>query len=253
MKFLTALIFCLSCALSFGISSSPPDSTLSLFQKAEIKLLISDGRTYFNEDNYRLALIKFREALGVHQASAEANYWVAECHLGLTNYQTALKYALRAKELDAEAVDELYYVLGSAYHKIGDFKNAEISYKNALEKVSKSRKRDLRIETKIEECERGIAASKSPANITIKALGSNINSKHDDYAGTLSKDGKTLYFSSRQAQNTGGGFSSGDSKYFSDIFIAAWDSKTSSWLKANNLDERIVALNSEGFDDISFL
>ncbi|MFK8046718.1 MAG: hypothetical protein AB8B72_14560 [Crocinitomicaceae bacterium] len=253
MKLILASIICFSSLLSFGTSTNPPDSTLSLFQKAELKLLISDGRTYFNEDNYRLALIKFREALNVHQLSAEANYWVAECHLGLTNYQTALKYALRAKDIDEESVDELYYVLGSAYHKLGDFKNAQTSFKKALQKVSKSRKRDLRIETKIEECDRGILASKTPFDIEIKALGPNINSKHDDYAGILSKDGKTLYFSSRQAQNTGGGFSSGDSKYFSDIFISDWDSKTSTWLKANNLDDRIIALNSEGFDDISFL
>lgn len=249
---LFAIVFLFSIN-SIAAISFPPDSTLSLFEKAEVKILISDGRKYFGEDNYRTALVKFREALNVHKQSAEANYWIAECHLGLTNYDVALKYALQAVAIDEAVNTELFYVLGLSYHKLGDFETALSSYKKAEMVLSKSRKRDLRIDSKIAECERGVIASKQVANISITALGPEINSKHDDYAATMSADGKSLYFSSRKAQNTGGGFSSGDNKYFSDIFIANWDDKTNTWLKANNLDSRVKALNTQGFDDIAFL
>jgi tetratricopeptide (TPR) repeat protein len=253
MKNFTIVCFLLFAFHLVGYSSTPPDSTLTLFEKAEIKLLISDGRNYFGEDNYRSALVKFREALNVNKHSADANYWIAECHLGLHNYDVALKYALTARDLDPEVNDELNYVLGVSYHKLGQFDNALSAYKQAYQTLSKSRKRDLRLDTKIAECERGLIDSKKPADIKMKPLGPEINSRHDDYGAVLSSDGQSIYFSSRKAQNTGGGFSSGDNKYFSDIFIANWDSKTNQWMEANNLDDRIKSLNSEGFDDIAFL
>lgn len=237
----------------FSSEIIPPDSTLSLIKKAEIKILISDGRKYYNADNYRSALVKFREALTVSKTNPEANYWIAECHLGLNNFAVALKYAQKAEELNAEIEKELYYVLGLAHHKLGHFEAAIDAYGSAKNRLPKFRSRDLRIDNKIEECKRGLIDSKSPLDIQISALSVNINSKHDDYGAVLSNDGKSLFFSSRKAQNTGGGFSSGDNKYFSDIFIADWDDKTGEWLKCNNLDKRIKRLNTEGFDDIGFL
>lgn len=246
-----SLLFIFNASVAF--CSTPPDSTLSLFEKAEVKILISDGRKYFNEDNYRSALVKFREALNVHQFSAEANYWIAECHVGLHNYDVALKYGLQALALDPSVNNELSYILGVSYHKLGQFDQALSFYESAKNSLSKSRKKDLRIGTKIEECRRGMNDSKNVKSVNVKPLGLEINSRHDDYGAVLSSDGQSLYFSSRKAQNTGGGFSSGDNKYFSDIFIANWDSKTGSWLEANNLDDRIKNLNTEGFDDIAFL
>ncbi len=253
MKFLLTTIFALIVSISFGSIIIPPDSTLSIFQKTEIKILISEGRKYYNEDRYRPALVKFREALKISKYSAESNYWIAECHLSMKNYDIALKYALRAAELDDGNMKELYYVLGQSHHRLAHLKEALEAYEKAKEKLSRSRAEDFRIDTKIEECKYAIESKNNTLDINITSLGSHINSKHDDYAAILSPDGKSLYFSSRQAQNTGGGFSSGDSKYFSDIFISDWDDKTSKWAKANNLDMRVKSLNSEGFDDIAFL
>ncbi|MFK8038420.1 MAG: CDC27 family protein [Crocinitomicaceae bacterium] len=253
MKLILSLILTLSILPAFAYSINPPDSTLSLVKKAEVRILISDGRKFYNTDNYRSALVKFREALTISKTNAEANYWVAECHLGLNNFDVALKYAKKAEALDTEVEEELYYVLGLAHHKLGHFSEAINDYRNSTSRIAKSRIRELRIYDKIEECERGLRDSKSPLDIQITTLDASVNSKHDDYGAVLSNDGKSIFFSSRKAQNTGGGFSSGDSKYFSDIFISDWDDKTEKWLACNNLDKRIKQLNTEGFDDIAFL
>ena len=253
MKLLTVLVLSLAVSTVYGNTILPPDSTLTLFQKTEIKILVSDGRKYYNEDNYRAALVKFREALAISEYSAEANYWVAECHLGMKNHDVALKYAQKALNLGGATIKELYYVLGQSYHNLGYLPEALDAYRKAQQVLSKSRAEDFRIATEIAACEYAIEAKKQPLDVKIKALTTAINSKHDDYAPMLSKDGKSLYFSSRQAQNTGGGFSSGDNKYFSDIFIADWDDKLSTWKKASNTDKRIKNLNTGGFDDIAFL
>ncbi|MDO7847381.1 OmpA family protein [Hymenobacter sp. M29] len=58
-----------------------------------------------------------------------------------------------------------------------------------------------------------------------KSLGANINTKYDDDSPYLSKDGKTLYFSSR-GHNTMGGY---------DIFKSDWDSVGRKWGAAQNM------------------
>ncbi|MBF9220744.1 OmpA family protein [Hymenobacter ruricola] len=58
-----------------------------------------------------------------------------------------------------------------------------------------------------------------------KSLGANINTKFDDDSPYLSKDGKTLYFSSR-GHNTMGGY---------DIFKSEWDSVGRKWGAAQNM------------------
>jgi len=58
-----------------------------------------------------------------------------------------------------------------------------------------------------------------------KSLGANINTKYDDDSPYLSRDGKTLYFSSR-GHNTMGGY---------DIFKSEYDESTRRWGQAQNL------------------
>ena len=58
-----------------------------------------------------------------------------------------------------------------------------------------------------------------------KSLGANINTKYDDDSPYLSKDGKTLYFSSR-GHNTMGGY---------DIFKSEYDEASGKWGPAQNM------------------
>jgi hypothetical protein len=72
-----------------------------------------------------------------------------------------------------------------------------------------------------------------PQNIT------NINSPLDEEYPSLSKDGKTLYFSSKGYENMG--------EY--DIFKSVWDEKMETWTAPVNLGSPI----NSPFDDIYFL
>ncbi|MFD1552211.1 hypothetical protein DNU06_00060 [Putridiphycobacter roseus] len=251
MKHTLFLLFLSLSSLVYAFESTPPDSTLSILKKAEIKILISDGRTFYNEDRYRLGLLKFREALSINKNHANANYWVAESHLALGNYGTALKYAKIAESNDPNANKDLQYVIGQSNHRLGNFDAAIKAYEMSLLTMPKSRIKGLLVDKKISECKRGLEMIKTPLDVTIKPLGATVNSRHDDYAAFLSNDGQQLYYSSRKAQNTGGGKSAGDSKYFSDILISDWDATSKDWTTGKNLDPRIVKLNSQGFDDMA--
>jgi hypothetical protein len=66
-----------------------------------------------------------------------------------------------------------------------------------------------------------------------------INSPYDEEYPALSKDGKTIYFSSKGFENMGG----------YDIFKSVWDEKTETWSAPVNLGSPI----NSPFDDIYFL
>ena len=252
-----ALFLIFALAITMGIAqpaiAQPSGSNLTVIQKAEIKLLLADGKKYYSADNYKLALLKFREVLTIDKKNAEANYWISECHLELGNYEISLKYGKRAEDVDPYINKELHYVIGQSYHRIGDVEKAVENYNLALKEMSKSRIRDFRIQEKIEECKRAEQMIAEGKKIEIKAMGPMVNSKYDDYAPILTNNGKTLYFSARRAENEGGGFSSGDNKYFSDIFVCQWNDETNDWSESSNSSLLVSQINSSGFDDIAFI
>ena len=62
---------------------------------------------------------------------------------------------------------------------------------------------------------------------------------------------KTLYFSARRADNKNGGISSGDRKFFSDIYVSQWDETKNEWGPGNNINDLVKRLNTNGFDAVS--
>ena len=74
-----------------------------------------------------------------------------------------------------------------------------------------------------------------------KSLGSNINTKYDDDSPYLSKDGKTLYFSSR-GHNTMGGY---------DIFKSEYDEASRKWGPAQNMGYPINTPDDDSYYRLS--
>ncbi|ALW87357.1 hypothetical protein AUC43_13285 [Hymenobacter sedentarius] len=74
-----------------------------------------------------------------------------------------------------------------------------------------------------------------------KSLGSAINTKYDDDSPYLSKDGKTLYFSSR-GHNTMGGY---------DIFKSEYNAETRRWGEAQNLGYPINTPDDDSYYRLS--
>ena len=236
---------------SFSMNNLPPDSTNSFTDRALAKYLISEGKKFFNEGDYRKSLVQFRDALAKDKKNPTATYWVGECHTALGNYKKGLKYVEMAKGSDPEVSDDLNYIIGLCNHKLGSIDEALKHYEISKTQLTESRAEQLRIDLRIEECKRAKEMLKNTLPIKIKAIGEGINSRNDEYAPVIYNNGKTMYFSSRRADNLGGGISGGDRKYFSDIYVSHWNNKTNEWGKATNLNDTIKRLNSKGFDAIS--
>ena len=231
----------------------PPDSTSNIFEKGTAQYFIAEGKRLYNEGQFRVALLKFREALVKDKGNPMATYWVGECHRILGNYQKAINYAEEAIAKDPEVDKEYGYLLGICYQRLADLDKAIEMFDKCRSMVKDQRAKELKLDFLIAECERGKEMMNNPVKVSISNLGLNINSAFDDYSPTLSPDGKTLYFTSRRADNKGGGVNPDDQRYFEDIYISTWDESNNEWSEAKNDDERVVRVNTKGFDAVCWI
>lgn len=252
LKMRIAILLFFSLLLSNGAQAmTPPDSTSNIFEKGTAQYFISEGKRMYNEGQYRLALVKFREALVKDKANPVATYWLGECHKALGNYEKAIKYAEEALEKDPNVDLESGYLLGVCYHRIGKLDEAIAQFESMKGKVKELRLKELDVTFLIEQCQTAKEMMAAPVKVKISNMGMSINSAFDDYSPVLSPDGKTLYFTSRRADNKGGGVNPADQRYFEDIYISFWNDTTKSWTTADNSNEIIRRINTNGFDAIN--
>lgn len=249
-----ALLFALIVLISgsANAASTPPDSTTNLINKTAAAFLIEEGRTLYSEGKVKDALIKFRQASIKDPNSWKASYWVSQCHYKMNNYGYALKYANEAMKLGRNKVHkEVYFVLGSIQHRLGSLDSAIVNYKLALEHLSKGRGKELRVQHHIDECEFAKAElAKGSKQFERKRLEGKVNSGYDDYNVVLINKGKSMYFTSRRSNTTGGKMNPDDQQFFEDIYIATYDDATNQW---DNVTNELGRINSEGFDAINYV
>ena len=232
---------------------TPPDSTSNIIEKGTAQYLISEGKRLYNEGQYRVALVKFREALVKDKGNPVATYWLGESHLALGNYQKAIDYTEEAIKKDSTVNNEASYLLGVSYHRLGELDKAILHYKNVMAKVRDLRSKELDLNKRIAECERAKEMMNNPVDVKISPMSMNVNSAFDDYAPTLAPDGKTFYFVSRRADNKGGGVNPADQRFFEDIYVCKWDEESNSWQEASNTDDIIRRINTKGFDAVNHI
>lgn len=251
LKYFSIFILLFSLNQAFATSSTPPDSTSNIADRAQALLIIDEGKTMFLEGKVRDALIRFRQAQVKDPFTPKAPFWIAQCHYKMNNYGYALQYANQSIELNKAEVDkEVYELLGRSYHRMGKIDSALINYQLALENLSKARSKELSIELRIEQCkfaQKEMASGKTSKKILLTG---DVNSGYNDYNPVLTKGGKELYFASRRSDTKGGNMNPDDQEFFEDVYRAVWNNETSMWDSVTN---ELGRINSDGFDAISYI
>ena len=248
-----SLCFVFSIALAHGetLNGTPPDSTSSIVNKTASLYMVEEGKTSFGAGKVRDALIKFRQASVKDKYSWRAVYWISKCHYNLNNYGLALKYANLAMDLGKEKMtDEIYYTLGSTYHRLGNLDTAIINYQIAMDKLTKLRSFDLQIAHNIEQCKFAQEILKNGNSFERIRLSGDVNSGFDDYNVLLTNGGKTMYFTSRRSNTTGGGLNPDDQLFFEDIYKVEWNAATAEW---EDITNQLGKMNSDGFESLHYI
>lgn len=228
----------------------PTDSSAGIVDKSAAILIMDKGKQLLLENKFREALITFREAALKDPYTWKAPYWISYCHYKLNNYGYAKQYGLTAlAKGGAETDKEVYDILGNSYHRLAQLDSAQLFYQKAINEMPKSRLKELNIEHKIAECAFAKTALEKDQLLREVVLG-DVNSGYNDYCPILTADGKTLYFTSRRGNTTGGQLNPDDQEYYEDVYKAVWNNETHMWDSITNEIER---MNTEGFDALNWL
>jgi tetratricopeptide (TPR) repeat protein len=253
-------LFCLLLFLNFSNIFSieilvdsgfnPPDSSTKILDKSSAVFSIDEGKKLFNSGKTREALLKFRIAATKDPNNWKATYWISASHVKLNNFDFALQYGLQTLALNSNPEPDIYEVIGRSLHQLGKLDSALLFYQKAIEKMPKTSSKELRIQHKIKECNYAKEELSKSLKSRRKLIQGEVNSGFNDYAPVLSSDGKTLFFTGRRNNTTGGLSNPDDEQYFEDIYQAKWNEELKIWDSVSNDLGRI---NGLGFDALTHL
>ncbi|NQY66207.1 MAG: PD40 domain-containing protein, partial [Flavobacteriales bacterium] len=188
----------------------------------EIKSQIKEANVLFEETEYAMAYSIYRRLDSLEPNNAVYKYrigvYFALSHGEKTDAIPYLEFALKNMPSNEFPYSGDYY-LGMSYHFNLQFEKAIEHLKKYKEIIKNDQYQSIKINRLIQNCENGIELVKSPVDVAIRNMGSEINSKYTDHSPFISADEGTLIFTSRREGSTGG-ILNDDGQYMEDIYIS---------------------------------
>lgn len=203
----------------------------------------------FNVRNMRGALTIYREVLASEPRNSSALYWTARCHYELKRYDLAKEYLERAIAEDPNVQTDINYFYGMIHHRLAELEEAIERFQLFLN--ANSNKRSFEVEEArrfVSQCRYAKEMMSRPVPVKIDNMGPLINTRFDEYAPSVTADGKRLLFTSRRSDATGGEIDKGgDFKFYEDIYESQWNEEKQSWSEARGAEG---AVNTAGYDAV---
>jgi Anaphase-promoting complex, cyclosome, subunit 3/WD40-like Beta Propeller Repeat len=244
MKSLRLTLLTILVCIGLGSFAQTDTTDAGLFSSAVIPAKILSAKHEFHVNNMRGALSIYREVLDVEPNNDQALYGIAQCHYNLKKYKLALEYAHRADKNGA-GVPNLFY--GQCYHRQAELDKAIESYEKYKSTVRPGSYDAELADMLIGQCKYAQEQMRTPVNVTITNMGKEINSRFEEYAPSVTADGKLLVFTSRRSDTKGNAIDEhGDYKYFEDIYSSDLQ-PDGTWADAKNLPGDV---NTEAYDGV---
>lgn len=204
------------------------------------------GDEFFKIGNYFEALEEYKKQIKLDRDNDKLLIKLAQCYLN-TNIDKAAAIPFLERAVELEKFDpEALYFLGIAYTH-----NSE--YEKAIEALKKYKQNPGKHEDEIDELiksyELAIGLMQKPVNVTFHNMGNLINTEYPDYYPFVTKDEKTMAYTSRRPE--GKGSKEFDGYYPSDIYVSTFDGLNFSEGKNSGslntaYDEQCVGIYDDG-------
>lgn len=254
-KFLLSFIIFAVVAQVSGYANNFPDKTY--------KRIYIQAEDYFSNENYGAALQLYLQLDSLQKGNANINFKIGYCYLHFGGYKTRsipyLEEAIKNTSEDyveynireVRAPQSAYSYLAKAYQLSYRFDEAIVMYEKykqilGMDPIYIPELSD--IDHDIETCKSGKEMMASPANYTINNLGKGVNGPYADYSPVMSLDEKTLIFTSRRPESTGGK-KEPNGQYFEDIYVSVFENEK--WEKARSIGSNINTSNNEATVNLS--
>ncbi|MCP4521128.1 MAG: OmpA family protein [Cytophagales bacterium] len=205
----------------------------------------------FNSGAPKDALELYQQAALINEKNVKAQFMIGRCYLKSTTEKAkSVTYFHEANKLDPTISTRILYFIAEGYRFGYEFEKAKQYYSQYLDMLEGDEsccpgenipKRIRKTKKKIIECDNAQQYVNSPVNAIITNLGA-INSEFDDYAPTLSADGKTMYLTSRRGVS--GDLKDVDNLYYENIYVSKL--VNGKWTKPEKMGETINHKDAHG-------
>lgn len=250
------LIFMFACIFSSGVFAQNVEFDKDNFKENKEGLKealknIEEGDKFFNEPEvmWKEAIPFYLKANTFNPNNALLNYKLGECYLVSSEKSNALEYLEKALKLNPSVAPRLNFCLGQAYHLALEFDKAITYYSKYQSAVINNPDPwyldDLKM--RIQQCYNGKEIVKKPVRVFVDNLGSNINSKYNEYGGVISADESVIIFTARRDNSVGGKIDPMLNENYEDLYIS-YRQPDGSWSPAENMGKTV---NSDDHDAVS--
>ena len=242
MKQFLAISFLISSYISTGICYSQSFHTRS--NKA-LKIY-DEGVTAYDYLDLNKAEQSFKAAISIDREFFEAYMMLGELMEKQRRYPEAVLNYRIAVKLDSMFFKPVFFSLGMAEMKSGDYARSLIHLNVYLAQTGMSEKNKLVAQKNIRNCEFALKAIKNPVPFNPVNIGSAINTTDDEYWPSITADGQTLMFTRQPVSH---GRSSSKEFLQEDFFLSFFTDDA--WQKAFNAGYPLNTRQNEGAQSLS--
>ncbi|MBN2213717.1 MAG: OmpA family protein [Bacteroidales bacterium] len=188
---------------------------------------------------YREARKDYLDAYRYNPNNPELNYMIGISYLYSDDKFESIKYLKKAFKGKQDVSPDIRLMLGRAYHQVLDFDNAILEYSEYIKTIPPKEiaaKKPV-VDGYIVECRNGKELVAQPKRLVVLNLGKGINSEYDDYNPVISRDEKTMFFTSRRMKIEKSPRNPADNKFFEDIYRSK--NAGGEWKDAERFDIKI--------------
>jgi Tol biopolymer transport system component len=234
------------CLPFLGFSQAIPKK-----DKLKAKRITANANALFDEGQSTNAYMLLKQAVALDSTNADAFFLLATTEFDLRSYSYAQEHCNKALVLFGTNTNEDHlYLAGLIALSLADSEKAKQLCDQA-KKLIKSEKDYKLLGFELLEEQSNFALLQSSIKNQRQLLGGTLNTNYDEYGPILSKDGQTLYFTTRNPNAKGANLNPDDQRFFEDIYQASTalddNGKWTRFFSNNDL------LNTEGFDALSYV
>lgn len=209
---------CMLCLL--GISGYAQESTIDL------EKILKRANTEFEKEQYHVAIHDYEKYVHQDTTNALVYYRMGICYLHALSFEESLGLIEKSNKMNGEELIDPYYHFwhARALHHNYYFNEAIAEYEDYAQTLGDkdSRKEDEQLY--VAQAKIGEDVYSHPLNYLVVNEGEVINSEFDDHSPLVTKDGRTMFFTSKRKTEE---FvdQDPDGEYYEKIFVSHKDSR----------------------------
>ncbi len=194
---------------------------------------------------YREARKSYLKAYRYNPNNPDLNYMIGVSYLYSDDKFEAIKYLKKAFMAKPDVSPDIRLMLGRVYHQVLDFENAILEYSEYIKTLHPKEivNQKTIVDRYITECRNGMELVAKPERVVVLNMGKTINSEDDDYNPIITRDEKTMFFTSRRMHNEKSPRNPADNKFYEDIYKS--ESIGGEWKDAVRFEEKINKKNNK--------